>query len=179
MKVLPLAVDLDGTLIFEDVTILSLKKFFVRFAYKVPQLIFHWLYHGRGSAKHFVARHVAIDPSTLTYNKSVVAFLENEYAKGRIIVLATGASDIHANTVAQQFPFFREVIASNRECNMIGDNKAAHLCKRFGKADFCYAGNERVDLRVWKHAGEAIAVNTPKAVLEELYTYPLKVTVIN
>ena len=74
-------------------------------------------------------------------------------------MLATAADQRLANKVAQHVGLFSEVVASNGQMNMRGEEKGRELSKRFGAQQFDYAGNSHVDIPVWRVARRAIVVN--------------------
>jgi 4-hydroxybenzoate polyprenyltransferase len=161
--VVPLVLDLDGTLIRTD----SLIEQGVALLRRTPLAIFRlvgWLFAGRVILKEQLAAAVTLDPEYLPVNDEVVAFAEAEAAKGRPVVLATAA---HANTAQafrKTFDFISEVIATEGKLNLKGKAKAEALIKRFPQG-FDYAGDSRADLEVWKHARDAIVVGASRATL--------------
>ncbi|MDP3898906.1 MAG: prenyltransferase, partial [Mesorhizobium sp.] len=85
----PLAVDLDGTLIAGDLLweglFLLLRKNPL-YLFLVPI----WILSGPGRVKTEIAARIDIDPASLPYRPEVLARLREEHAAGRRIVLATG-----------------------------------------------------------------------------------------
>ena len=154
---LPLCVDLDGTLIRSDLLVestLALLRQQPLQALRVP----FWLLRGRAYLKQQIARRVSLDAASLPYDARVLARL-HEVAGQRPRILCTASDEVLAQAVAAHVGVFDEVMASNGVANLSGDEKAAHLCQRFGERGFDYAGNERRDLKVWRHARRAIVVN--------------------
>ncbi|MDB5445861.1 MAG: conserved rane protein of unknown function [Phenylobacterium sp.] len=159
---LPLCVDLDGTLIHSD----SLAEGVVSLCGD-PRLALALLklpFTGRAAFKHQVARWSHLDVGLLPYNQGLVAYLREQKAAGRYLVLATAANRALAEAVAAHLGLFDEVIASDEAHNLKGANKADALCGRFGEGGFVYAGNDASDLAVWNRAGGAILVNTAPSV---------------
>jgi len=157
----PLCVDLDGTLIASDTTVMAFKKLLKRnpFAALMAPL---WIAGGKAAFKAAVARHMIVDASRLPYNKPFLEFLRAEHARGRTLYLVTG-SDIHqAQAVADQLGIFRDVWASDGRVNVTGKRKAKLLLEHLGERKFSYAGDHRRDLRVWAISASAILVNAPK-----------------
>ncbi len=101
----------------------------------------------------------ALDPALLPYNEWLVAYLREQKAVGRRLVLATAADMSMARAVADHLGLFDEVIASNGADNLKGAAKAAALVRRFGAKGFAYAGDSRADLAVWAAARRGITVN--------------------
>ncbi len=156
----PLAVDLDGTLIRTDMMWESL----VRLLRRNPLLAFlsfFALLRGRAHFKQTVAARIKVDPVTLPYHAALIAWLKQEKASGRQIVLAT-ASDIGmAGPVAAHVGLFDDVMASDGTTNLRNAAKRSALTKRFGERGYDYAGNSSDDLGVWPGTREAVVVNAP------------------
>ena len=160
-RALPLCVDLDGTLVRTDtlveggIALLGRLDFgtLVRGAAK-----------GRAGLKAAVARAAPVDPASLPYNETLLAYLRTERAGGRRIVLATAADETVARAVAGYLDMFDEVLASTAGRNLKGEAKAAALVARFGAGGFVYVGDSAADLAVWRQAAAAGLVNAAPAV---------------
>ncbi len=154
----PLAVDLDGTLIKTDLLWESLAALLRRNPLALLYVLFWWA-RGRAYLKQQLAARVHVDPATLPYHEEFLAWLNTQKRAGRKLILAT-ASDIKmAVPVAEHIGLFDEVMASDGKINLRADAKLAALSKKFGERGFDYAGNSTVDLAVWKGTREAIVVN--------------------
>jgi 4-hydroxybenzoate polyprenyltransferase len=157
-KVLPLCVDLDGTLIHSDLLVESALALFARRPLMVFAM-FIWLLRGKAHLKREIARRVDLDASVLPYNAALLDWLRDVQGT-RSIVLCTASDRSLAQKVSDHLGIFDEVIASDGERNMAGSNKADALVAQFGEHAFDYAGNATVDLLVWRHARGAIVVET-------------------
>lgn len=154
---LPLAVDLDGTVIAADL----FWEAFVR-AFKSNPLVFFllplWLIKGKAHAKEQLAKRVDIDPAKLPYRDDFVDFLKAEKATGRTLVLATGAHAKFADAVSAHLGLFDDVMATENGVNLTSSAKRDALVARFGDGGFDYAGNSREDLKVFEAANNSIVV---------------------
>lgn len=160
MNKLPLCVDCDGTLLRTDllheaVFRLMKQSFFSLF------LLPYWLMRGKAYMKSRLADRVLIDAALLPYNEPLVEYLKSARDGGRHVVLATASHRKFAEAVAEHLGVFNEVVATDKDMNLSGDNKAGLLVKMFGEKGFEYAGNSRADLKVWRHAAGAVVVNAP------------------
>lgn len=162
----PLCIDLDGTLIRSDLlfesalAVLQRNPFFL-FAF-IP-----WGLSGRARLKREIARRACFDVGTLPYEQRVLDLVRSQ-AGARAIVLCTAADKQLADKVAEHIGGFSEVMASDGIRNLSGCDKAAALVKRYGNRGFDYAGNERRDLQVWRHARGAIVVNAAAKLTERV-----------
>lgn len=162
---LPLAVDLDGTLIHGDVFVLSLIEVLRTQPWRVPLLVVGWLRNGRAHLKAQVAAQ-APTPETLRYDQRVVDWLRAERARGRTIVLASASDRQIVERVAAHVGVFDRVIASDGRINLKSRRKAEALRAAFPQG-FVYAGNESADLKVWEAAAGAVLVNCDAALERE------------
>ncbi len=160
----PLVVDLDGTLLRSDILIESgfshLKTSPLRCL--AP---FKWLLQGgKPALKSKLAAETELDVRVLPYDQQIVAWLKEERANGRTIVLATASHEKYAQAIAQYLELFDEVLASDDQINLSSHRKKDKLVARFGERGFDYAGNSRDDLPVWQAAARAYVVNAPTTV---------------
>jgi 4-hydroxybenzoate polyprenyltransferase len=158
----PLAVELDGTLVRTD----TLHEGLVRLLKHHPLwllLVPLWLLRGRAFLRAELARRVPLEAARLPYNEPLVAFLTEERARGRRLVLVTGAHRGVAEAVAAHLGLFAEVHASDEAGELRGPRKLARLKEALGAFD--YAGREAVDLPLWREARGGVVVHgTPGVV---------------
>jgi 4-hydroxybenzoate polyprenyltransferase len=154
---IPLAVDLDGTLVAGDTLYEMLFACLRRRPLALLQLPF-WLASGKAGLKRHLAQ--AVDPSTLLlpFNEPFLAWLRGQHAEGRKLVLATAADRAVAEAVADRTGIFAEVMATESRHNLRGPAKAEALVEKFGAGGFDYAGNDSHDLQAWQAARRAIVV---------------------
>jgi len=153
----PLAVDLDGTLIGSDAMAESL----IVLMHKSPLQLLRlplWLAGGRAQFKSRLARIASPAVATLPYRRPVLELLQEERSKGRELVLATGTNEALASKVAQHVGLFDRTIASDEQVNLTGETKAQRLTEMFGVRGFDYVGNGWDDVPVWSQARKAILV---------------------
>lgn len=154
---LPLAVDLDGTLIAADLLwegIFQLLKKNPLFFFMLPV----WLMDGKARLKAEIASRIDFDASILPYRQEFLDFLNAEKATGREIVLVTAAAEPFARAVAAHLGIFSAVHSSAGDLNLAAHRKAALLVEHYGKGGFDYAGNDRADIPVFEAARAAIVV---------------------
>lgn len=167
---IPIVFDLDGTLILDEISYLSFKKFIYAYPLSFWKILL-WLPRGMAFVKQQLALRVEIDPATLTYNKCVIDFIDQH--KGRRMILATGADQKYADIVAEYLKCFENVIASDGQINSISHVKAERLNILYGYQGYIYVGNSAQDLTVWSESAFAIATNVPNKVLETLKKLPV------
>ena len=165
---MPLAVDMDGTLILTDMSIVSAKKVFLRYPWMIIVTLFLELTGQRAKWKKLLARKLIFDPSKLKYHDEFVDWLTGEKARGRTVILATASDRILAEVVAAHVGLFDDVIGSEGKINLRGISKAEALIGRFGEKKFGYAGNSKHDIPVWEHCGQVIVVNPENGLLDKV-----------
>lgn len=154
---IPLCVDLDGTLIRTDLLLestLSLLKQNPLYLFVLP----FWLLGGRANLKRRIAQRTRVDIATLPWDVRVIELLETERER-RPLVLCTASDYLLADAVARHLGCFDQVMASDGSRNLSGRHKADLLVEAYGERGFDYAGNEKRDLAIWKHARQAVVVN--------------------
>jgi apolipoprotein N-acyltransferase len=157
-NLVPLCVDLDGTLIRTDLCWEALARLLRRNPLQLLPVLF-WLLRGRAFLKHQLARRITLDPATLPYHDPFLAFLWEQKAAGRKLVLVTASDRDMALPVAEHLGLFDEVLGSDGKTNLRSTSKLKALVARFGEHGFDYAGNSSADFAVWRGAREAIVVN--------------------
>lgn len=153
--VMPLVVDLDGTLVRTDLLVESVFMLVRQSPARILQLPL-WLARGRAHFKQELAKRVLPDAHTLPYHPGLIALLNEERARGRPLVLATAADQRVARAVAMEIDIFAEVLASDGQINLGGENKRKLLVARYGERGFDYVGNSYKDLPVWRSARGAL-----------------------
>ena len=152
-----LCVDLDGSLVHTDL----LQESTLLLAARAPAALLAipaWLAQGKAFLKARIADRVAPRAALLPYNEPLLAWLREQRAMGRRLVLCTAADRRHAQQVADHLGIFDEVIASDGLINNSSARKGAALVERFGPGGYDYIGNAAADLAVWKTARRAIVV---------------------
>ena len=158
---LPLAVDLDGTLLAGDV----LHEQFLRLLFQRPLLLLNVLFGLRQGKAAFKRRVVSLMPPlvvALPFRKPFLEWLRGERQAGRPLHLVT-ASDQHvADAVAAHLGIFDSATGSDGATNLRGAAKGRSLQARFPQG-FAYAGDSSADLDVWAMADQVVLVNASSA----------------
>ena len=167
-KPLPLAVDMDGTLILTDMSWVTIKRVLFLRPWLVPWMLFKEFTGRRTHWKMKLASKLRFAPAKLVYHEEFLAWLTAEREKRDEIILCTASTRSVAVIVAEHVGLFDDVMASDAGANLAAGNKAAALVERYGMRGFGYAGNSRSDLDVWPDAGEIIVVNAPASVRKKI-----------
>ena len=165
--VLPIVVDLDGTLIKTDLLFESANQFLASKPLAFGQLLV-WLFKGRSHLKAQLAEQFFLDPASLPYNLTLLTWLRNQAELGAPIYLATASNQVLADIVAKHLGFFTGVFASDSEVNLKAERKRDLLVQQFGHQGFEYIGNEAADFVVWQAAKHAHVVTNSPALLAKV-----------
>jgi 4-hydroxybenzoate polyprenyltransferase/phosphoserine phosphatase len=160
---LPLAVDLDGTLLRGDLLLEAAVALIRRNPLNALYLL-RWSLRGRAALKAWVAKAIAFEFASFPVNPGLMEVLRHRRTNGLPNVLVTAADQAHAESVAKHFGLFDAVLASDGRTNLRGETKARALSARFPNG-FAYAGNAMADLPVWRSATQILAVNASARVV--------------
>jgi 4-hydroxybenzoate polyprenyltransferase len=155
-QAIPLAVDLDGSLIETDLLIETAFEYLANSPQGVLNLLV-WLSHGRARLKQELARLSQLDVALLPYNKSVLSYIAEARKNGCQIYLVSASDGLLVARIARHLEF-DGWFASNGVTNLSGPRKLARLTMEFGQESFDYIGNESKDLPVWMGARRAVLV---------------------
>lgn len=161
---LPLVVDLDGTLTPSDTLhescLAALKTISASGLGPCLALLPH-LRAGKAAFKRAVAQTVVLDHEALPLNEPFLDWLRQEHRAGRPLYLVTAADQSIADAVARHLNLFDGVFGSADGVNLSGERKLALIRERIG-GRFLYAGDAPVDAPLFAAAEAAVLVGNTK-----------------
>lgn len=169
---LPLAVDLDGTLILTDMSRVTIRRVVLPRPWLLPWVLALELTGRRARWKRVLGERLRFDPAELVYHADFLEWLKGEKARGREIILCTASERCVAERIAAHVGLFEDVMASDGVTNLRMAAKGRALAERYGEGGFAYAGNSSHDLKTWPYAGEVIVVNASQRTLKALGDRP-------
>jgi hypothetical protein len=144
---LPLAVDLDGTLLLTDTLFEAIaNRLRVRPLWTLLQLLLLPFSIARTKAR--LQQAADVDVALLPVNEEVLAYCRKARDEGRAVILASAADESMVKAVANRFGVFTDILASDGVVNNKGRNKAARLAAAFPEG-FEYIGDSPADMTVW------------------------------
>jgi 4-hydroxybenzoate polyprenyltransferase/phosphoserine phosphatase len=163
----PLAVDLDDTLIRSDLLVESAFAHLGHYPTDIGKLL-GALFRGKAAFKAHIAAATEIDAAQLPYDSCVIGLIEEARAEGRPVYLASASNELYVRAVAAHLDLFNGWFASSAFENLSSEKKAALLVKAFDERGFDYIGNDADDLSVWTKARRRIAIHPSTAVKRKL-----------
>lgn len=163
----PLAVDIDGTFLKTDMLFEGFWLAMGKEPLKTLKTVFR-LWGDRARLKREVTELADVNVELLPVNPDIQAYMEEAKAQGREVIFASASDESLVQRLAEHHGVEGQHIGSDGAVNLKGSAKAEALNKRFGKGAYAYAGDQRLDLEVWKNAGEAIVVGHHPGVVKKL-----------
>jgi 4-hydroxybenzoate polyprenyltransferase/phosphoserine phosphatase len=160
-----LAVDLDGTLIKNDLLHDSLLFVLIRMPSKLLGVI-KGLTKGKLALKSELSRLYIPKFEHVTINPDVLKLVQNARDAGRPTLLVSASHQQLVLELVKSLPVFDEAVGSE-EINLSGKNKAEFLASKYGKGGFDYIGNSKSDIPVWESADKALVVSRSKQLLAQ------------
>ncbi|MEP3656160.1 MAG: UbiA family prenyltransferase [Litorimonas sp.] len=160
-KLNPLVIDVDGTLIHNDLTHELLLLGFCSSPLKGLTYVKEGL-RSKNGLKEMLVSSIGdkIDVTNLPYNETIIDFAKAEAQRGREIVLCSGSHEFLIDKIADHFDWVDAAYATNADVNLTSKNKAAFLTEKYPDG-FDYIGNSTQDYEVWKVADKAYSVEAP------------------
>lgn len=166
----PLVVDLDRTLIANDVAMEQMVRIgrgsWRALAWLVWAVLVS-LVRGPARLKVRLARRVPVDAATLPYRPEVLALIDAARAEARPVILATASHARIAARVARHLGRFDHVIATSAGGNAKGTAKLAAIRAAIGTGDFDYVGDSPADRPIWSAARVAYTVGVATGTAQE------------
>lgn len=153
-----LCVDLDKTLINNDLSVESLIRLILKKPFKIFKVLSYIIKSNKAGLKEFIAQNVTVDFKNLPYNEEVIQLIKNYKAEKQDVFLVTGSHMLYAEKVADTLNLFDNVFATEQE-NLVSKSKANHLEQIFGKHKFDYIGDSSKDIPVWESSNKKYLVS--------------------
>lgn len=159
----PLVLDVDGTLLKNDLTHELILKGVIKRFWKLPTLIKLTL-TSKPALKLWLVEQVGTDihPETLPYHQEIVELAKTAKAQGREVSLCSGSQEQLVQKLVDHLDWVDAGFGTTSTYNMTCENKAYFLQERYPQG-FDYAGNSSQDFAVWKAARKGYGIEPPTA----------------
>ncbi len=156
--VVPLVVDVDGTLVKTDLLHETAMQFIARHPMQIWRLL-PWLAGGKSRLKGALTD--AVDPhiETIPLRDETVELIRQAQAEGRPVYLASASDRRLIEALATRLGGIAGVFGTEDSANLAGAEKAKRLNAAFGPSGYDYVGDQPVDFAVWSSSRHAIAVS--------------------
>ena len=169
-----LFVDLDGTLINEDLSNLAFSHSLKNFPFKTLFYLLVFLFKGKPYLKYKISKYFTIPFENLTFNKAAFDFVRDARNRNRAVYLISGSHQILVDQMAKYFNFFYESFGTRDNFNMVGSNKVQFIKEKLKIDDFDYLGNSHKDLPIWRYTKRAIHTNATKELIKTIKSQDLE-----
>ena len=163
-----LFVDLDGTLIKEDLSNLAFSHSLKNYPFKTFFYLLVFLFKGKPYLKYKISRNFDIPFENLTYNKAAFDFIREVKNRHRVVYLISGSHQILVDQMGKHLNIFFESFGTRDNFNMVGSNKVQFINESLKIYDFDYLGNSHQDLPIWEYTKRAIYTNASKELIQTI-----------
>ncbi len=147
--VLPLVIDVDGSLLKTDLLLESFWAALGRHPLLCLLAVFRFAFN-KPMLKQELAQLAALDVALLPLRPEVLALIAQAKAAGGAPLLASGADMALVQKLSSHIGLTTPPMASDGRRNLTGATKAEALTARFGVGGFTYVGDSVVDIPVWQ-----------------------------
>ena len=154
-----LFVDLDGTLIKEDLSNLAFISFLKKYPFKLIYYLIVFIIKGKPYLKEQISRNYEVPISKLTFNKSALEYVRDVKNRHRVVYLISGSHQLLVDQIHQHLKIFFESFGTQNNFNMVGKNKVEFINKKLNIYEFDYFGNSKKDLPIWEYCKKIIYTN--------------------
>ena len=169
-----LFVDLDGTLIKEDLSNLAFLHSLKNYPFRTLFYIFIFLFKGKPYLKDKISKNFDVPFKNLNFNKAAFDFIKEEKNRQRVIYLISGSHQILVDQIDRHLNIFFESFGTRDNFNMVGKNKVQFIKKKLKIHDFDYLGNSYKDLPIWKYTKRAIYTNASNELIKIIKSQDLE-----
>ena len=169
-----LFVDLDGTLIKEDLSNLAFSHSLKNYPLKTLFYILVFLFKGKPYLKDKISKNFEVPFENLTYNKAAFDFIREVKNRHRVVYLISGSHQILVDQMGKHLNIFFESFGTRDNFNMIGSNKVQFIKENLKIHDFDYLGNSHKDLPIWRYTKRAIYTNASEELIKIINSQDLE-----
>ena len=169
-----LFVDLDGTLIKEDLSILAFSHSLKKFPFKTLFYLLVFLFKGKTYLKDKISKNFIIPFENLNFNEAAFDFIRKEKKSNRVVYLISGSHQILVEQMDRHLNIFLKSFGTRDNFNMVGKNKVQVIKENLKIHVFDYLGNSYKDLPIWKYTKKAIHTNAPKKLIKIIKSQDLE-----
>lgn len=158
---MPLAIDVDGTLLRSDITQEMFWIGMMRRPWAIPKILY-LMATDRPALKAYQMPKMVdhFDPEHLPYNPIVTRIAKAHHDSGTEVILCSGSEAEPIRRIADHLDFIDAGFGTGDGVNLVMGKKAEFLNARYPNG-FIYIGNSTQDFKVWEAAQVALAIEPP------------------
>ena len=165
-----LFVDLDGTLIKEDLSNIAFLHSLKKYPMKTLFYLFVFLFKGKPYLKDKISKNFDVPFERLNFNKAAFDYIREVKNRHRVVYLISGSHQILVDQMGRYLNIFFESFGTKDNFNMVGINKVQFIKENLKINDFDYLGNSHKDLPIWKYTKRAIYTNASQRLIKTIKT---------
>lgn len=154
-----LFVDLDGTLIKEDLTDLAFIEYLKSKPLKLLIYLIIFLFKGKSFLKEKISENYIVPIDKLNFNRASLDYIKEVKNRHRVVYLISGSHQLLVNQINNHLKIFFEAFGTSSNFNMIGKNKIKFINEQLKILEFDYLGNSNQDLPIWNYTKKIIYTN--------------------
>ena len=154
-----LFVDLDGTLIKEDLSNLAFFYCLKRNPLKLIVYLIVFLFRGKTYLKEKISKEYIVPIEKLNFNKASLDYIRDVKNHHRVVYLISGSHQLLVNQIDKHLSIFFEAFGTRINFNMVGKNKIKFINEELKILEFDYLGNSMQDLPIWEYTKKIIYTN--------------------
>ena len=154
-----LFVDLDGTLIKEDLTDLAFIEYLKSKPLKLFIYLIIFLFKGKSYLKEKISENYIVPIDKLNFNRASLDYIKEVKNRHRVVYLISGSHQLLVNQINNHLKIFFEAFGTRSNFNMIGKNKIKFINEQLKILEFDYLGNSNQDLPIWNYTKKIIYTN--------------------
>ena len=154
-----LFVDLDGTLIKEDLSYLAFMDYLKKKPFKTLYHLIVFVFKGKPYLKEIISKDFRVPIESLIFNKGALDYVRDVKNRHRVVYLISGSHQILIDQFQNHLKIFFEAFGTSKNFNMVGQNKVKFINESLNINNFDYLGNSKKDLPIWNYCKRIIYTN--------------------
>ena len=161
-----LFVDLDGTLIKEDLSDLAFVNSLKTNPLRLIIYLIVFFFKGKSYLKEKISKNYIIPIEKLHFNIAILDYIRDVKNRHRVVYLISGSHQLLVDQIDRHLRIFFESFGTNIDFNMVGKNKVKFINNELKILEFDYLGNSKQDLPIWEYTKKIIFTNASKDLRE-------------
>ena len=161
-----LFVDLDGTLIKEDLSDLAFVNSLKTNPLRLIIYLIVFFFKGKSYLKEKISKNYIVPFEKLNFNNAALDYIRDVKNRHRVVYLISGSHQLLVDQIDRHLRIFFESFGTKLDFNMVGKNKVEFINNELKISDFDYLGNSKQDLPIWEYTKKIIFTNVSKDLRE-------------